>query len=582
MPDTITTEVIHHGLLAAAQEMARNLCRTAYNTIVYEIHDYGVGIHDPDGNVVADAPGIASFTGANDFGVKRVLEVLGRSSLVAGDIILLNYPYWSGAHTLDALVIAPIVEHERLIAFASCRVHLLDLKQRHAGYVLDSTDMAEEGLFFPGVKLYAAGRPRPDIFNLVRFNSRMPERTLGDLQAQVSACQTGERLVQAMARRYGARELVEAMREINDHGARLALAGLSRLPTGTWSAIDYVDSDGIATDELVKLEVTVTVQPDRMVVDWSRTDRPARGPINLPRGRTLAVTMLAFKALTTPDSPVTSGNFRPLEVLTTPGSLMEAVPPMPTFTQWTGLLVPEVITKALAQGMASLIPACSGGDICDVMTLGPASWTGAPWLEAINDAVGFGGHAEGDGSDGITHVTQPGCRNNPIEVFETRAPVLIERYGYRVDSGGPGTHRGGVGVERTYHFLAPATAIVINYKTRTSPWGSAGGRPGRRNEVIVHPGTDHTRRVGASRNELLPGDRLTNLTGGGGGWGDPIGRDPALVAADVESGLVTVGRAAIDYGVVVDASTGLVDDAATQALRGAVPGGDRDGPSRPG
>ena len=565
--DPITVEVIRHGLLASALEMARNLCRTAYNTIVYEIHDYGIGLHDPDGNVVADAPGIASFTGANDFGVKKTVEFLGRESLEEGDVVLLNYPYWSGAHTLDALVLAPIFVEGRLISFASCRVHLLDLKQKDPGYVLDSIDMAQEGIFFPSVKIYSRGRINQDIFNIIRFNSRMPERTLGDLQAQVSACQTGERLVKEMGRKYGAEVLVQAMKEINDHGERLTLAALAKLPKGTWSAIDFVDSDGVDKDQMVKLEVTVSVTDEKMVVDWSKTDQPARGPINAPRGLTLAVTMLTFKALTTPDSPVTAGNFRPLEVITKPGSLMDATPPMPTFTLWTGLLAPEVITKALAKGMSALIPACSGGDVCDIMTLGLDPATGMPWLEAINDAVGFGGHAGGDGEDGIMHVSEPGCRNNPIEVLETKAPLLIDSYGYRPDSGGPGKHRGGVGVERTYHFLAPSVAIVINYKTKTRPWAMEGGEPGVSNTILLRPGTDREEHVGASYNHLEAGERISNLTGGGGGWGDPFTRDPLRVATDVQSGLVSLERANSDYRVAIDPLTLDVDDVATRALR---------------
>jgi N-methylhydantoinase B len=565
--DSITVEVIRHSILASANEMARNLCRTAYNTVVYEIHDYGIGIHDAEGNVVADTPGIAIFTSANDFGVQNTVAFLGRENLHPGDVIMLNYPYWACAHTLDALVFAPVFVDDELIAFTSCRVHLLDLKQKDAGYVLDSTDMSQEGIFFPGVKVFAAGKLNEDLLNIIRFNSRMPDRTIGDLLAQCSAVQTGDRQVREIARKYGAPTLVSAMREINDHGERLARAALATLPKGTWSAYDYCDTDGVVLDELVKMEVEVTISDDEMVVDWSRTDRPAKGPINLPRGLTVAAAMMTFKALTTPDTPVCAGNFRPLRVITTPGSLMEATPPMPTFTLWPGLLAAEVITKALAQGMPDRVPACSGGDVCDVMGLGIDPRTNTFWTEATNDAVGFGGNARADGEDGIMHLTEPGARNNPIEVLETKAPLMIERYGYRPDSAGAGRHRGGVGVERAYRFLAPADAIVINYKTRTRPWAIGAGRPGLNNIVIVHPGTPEERHVGQSRTSFEAGGRMVNLTGGGGGWGDPFERDPARVAHDVEMGLVSLERAADDYGVVLDPVTFAVDETATAALR---------------
>jgi len=164
------------------------------------------------------------------------------------------------------------------------------------------------------------------------------------------------------------------------------------------------------------------------------------------------------------------------------------------------------------------VPACTGGDVCDVMALGVNPRNGAHWLEATNDAVGFGAHAGGDGEDGIMHPTEPGCRNNPIEVLENKAPMVIDQYGYRPDSGGPGKHRGGVGIVRAYRFLAPTNAIVINYKTKTAPWAIAGGREGVKNSVIVHRDTPEEREVSVSNNAFQAGGTILNLTGGGGGW----------------------------------------------------------------
>jgi N-methylhydantoinase B len=567
MVDPITTEVIRHSLYSATEEMARNLCRTSYNTIVYEIHDYGISLHDAEGNTMTDAVGIAVFSGANEFGIKKAVAFLDAETFRQGDVFMLNYPYWSAAHTLDNLVFAPILHDDALIGFASCRVHLLDLKQKDAGYVLDSTDMYQEGIFFPAVKLYDQGQIREDIFNIIRFNSRMPERTIGDLQAQVSAVHTGSVRMREIAEKYGADTLASAMDQISDHGERLSRAAVSRLPDGTWSASDYVDSDGVNLDELIEMKVTVTVEGSSMRVDWTDTDQPATGPINLPIGLTYAASRLAFKAVTTPDSPICSGNFRNLEIKTTPGSLMEAVPPMPTFTLWPGLLAPEIVLKALAKGMPDLVPACSGGDVCDIMALGMNPRTGMPWLEATNDAVGFGAHAGGDGADGAMHLTEPGCRNNPIEVLEVKGPMVIERYGYRPDSGGAGKNRGGVGVERTYRFLAPTNAIVINFKTKTAPWGIAGGGDAAPNTVIIHPDTPQAALVGVSNTSFAEGGRISNLTGGGGGWGSPLERDPANVAEDVRQGFVTPQGAKRDYGVVVDERSFEVDVEATQHLR---------------
>ncbi|MFG1876126.1 hydantoinase B/oxoprolinase family protein [Sphaerisporangium sp. NPDC049003] len=568
MNDAITTEIIRHGLLAAAEEMARNLCRTAYNTVVYEIHDYGIGIHDAKGDVVADAPGIAVFTRGNDHGIKKAVEFLGEDGLLPGDVVILNYPYWSSAHTLDPLVFAPIHHQDELIGFASCRIHVLDLKQKDPGYVLDSTDMSQEGLFFPATKLYRGGVQNDDIFNIIRFNSRMPERTIGDIQAQVSACVTGVRRTQEIAAKYGAETLLGAMDAINDHGEKLARLALAKLPKGTWTAHDFVDNDGVDLDRLIKMQVTVTITDDEMVIDWTGSDRDVRGPVNLPVGQTEAFCSLIFKALTTPDTSVVAGNFRPMRVVTEPGSVMHAVPPMPTFTLWTGLLGGEVVLKALAQGMPDRVPACSGGDVSSMMGLGVNPRNGEAWLEATNEAVGFGGHARGDGEDGIMHLSEPGCRNNPVEILETKSPMFIESYGYRPDTGGAGRHRGGVGVGRTYRFTAPSTGICLVYKTRTKPWPIGDGRPGENNHIVLNPGTDREVTQGGSYNRLAAGDVLVNNTGGGGGYGDPFEREPERVAKDVRNGFVTAAAAARDYGVVVDPDTFQVDLDATAGLRG--------------
>jgi N-methylhydantoinase B len=569
MADAITTEIIRHGLLAAAEEIARNLCRTAFNTVVYEIHDYGIGIHDASGDVVADAPGIAVFTRGNDAGIKHSMDFLGVDSMEPGDVFIINYPYWSSAHTLDPLVFAPIHAEGRLIGFASCRIHITDLNQKDPGYVLDSTDASQEGLILPASKLYRRGDRNDDVFNIIRFNSRMPKHTLGDIQAQVSAVNTGVRRTQELATKYGVDTLTQAMVTINEHGEKLARLALAKLPKGTWSAVDYVDDDGISKDQLVKLQCTVTITDEEMVVDWTGSAEDVEGPINLPPGQTEALSSLVFKSLTTPDSPVVAGNFAPMRLVTVPGSVMHAVPPMPTFTLWTGLLAGEVIIKALAKGMPDLVPACSGGDVCSMMGLGINPRTGEPWQEATNEAVGFGGTAIHDGEDGIMHLSEPGCRNNPVEVLEAKSSMIIDHYGYRPDTGGAGKHRGGVGVSRVYRFTAPSTGICLVYKTKTSPWSIAGGAEGQPNKIVLNPGTPREVVQGGSYNKLDAGDVLVNATGGGGGYGHPFERDPEAVAKDVRNGFVSVEAAAAAYGVKIN-SDFTVDREATLVARGAM------------
>ena len=565
--DQITVEVIHNYLLSAAREMNRNLTRTSYNTIVYEVHDFGLGIYDRKGRLLAEAPGLAVFTRGNDYGLQKLIEYLGEDNIHPGDLILLNYPYWSSAHILDVMATSPIFHGDQLMGFTAVKIHWLDLGQKDAGYVLDSTSVFQEGVIMPCLKIYNKGVLNKELEALIRFNSRMPDRVLGDMNAQISSCRTGERRVQELIEKFGPDTYEAAIEEILDHGERIARARLAELPKGTWSAEDFVDDDGINKDILVKLKATVTITDEEMVIDWTGSDPATEGPINLPIGLTTGISALAFKGVTTPDTPATEGNFRPLRVIAPPGSVMHAVPPMPTFTLWTGLLAIEVITKALAKGLPDIVPACSGGDIFSVMGVGVHPDTGKMWLEATNEGVGFGAHAGGDGENGIMHLSEPGCRNNPIEILETKAPWIIENYKLRQDSGGPGEHRGGVGVTRTYRFLADSSALTLVKKTKTKPWGMAGGKEGGNGHVILRPGTEREDVTGMVYESMAPGDVLVNNAGGGGGWGNPFNRDPQKVLEDVRNEYVSLQEAQQEYGVVIDPETMTIDVAATEAAR---------------
>ena len=566
--DPITTAVIHNYYLSAAREMERNLMRTAYTTIVYEIRDFGLGIYDRDCRMLAESPGLAIFTCGNDYGLQKSVEFIGIENFEPGDLVLTSYPYWSSAHPMDVLALSPIFYQDELIGFTAIKQHWIDLGQKEAGYMLDSTDVFQEGLIMPAMKLYRGGVRNEEIVNLIRFNSRIPDRVIGDMNAQISACRTGERRVAAMAERFGLDTLLQAIEEILDHGERISRNRLAELPKGTWTAEDYVDDDGINRDELLKLRCTVTITDDEFIVDWTGSQPTTQGPMNVPIGLTTGVSGLAFKGVTTPDYPANSGHYRPLKVIAPEGEIMHATSPAPTFTIWASLLAPEVVLKALSKGMPEIIPACSGGDIFDIMGLGIHPETGLHWLEATNEAVGFGGHSDGDGEDGIMHLTEPGCRNNPVEVLETKGPMIIENYGIRQDSGGPGHHRGGVGVFRTYRFLHDSQALAVVKKTKTAPWGMAGGQDGTPGAVTIWPGTDKERTNGAlHEKDLRPEDVIINRSGGGGGWGDPHTRDPQKVLADVRDGFVSARSAREDYGVVINFDDWTVDERATAALR---------------
>ena len=299
--DPITVEVIHNYYLSAAREMERNLMRTAYTTIVYEIRDFGLGIYNKNFRMMAESPGLAVFTCGNDYGLRKSIEFIGIDNIEPGDFILTSYPYWSSAHPMDVLAISPIYYKDELIGFTAIKQHWVDLGQKEAGYMLDSTDVFQEGLIMPAMKLYRGGVRNEEIVNLIRFNSRIPDRVIGDMNAQISACRTGERRVAEMAERFGLDTLLEAIEEILDHGERISRARLAQLPKGTWTAEDFADDDGIDRETMLKLKCTVTITDDEFIVDWTGSHPRTYGPMNLPIGLTTGVSGLAFKGITTPD-----------------------------------------------------------------------------------------------------------------------------------------------------------------------------------------------------------------------------------------------------------------------------------------
>ncbi|WP_019119072.1 hydantoinase B/oxoprolinase family protein [Brevibacillus massiliensis] len=563
----IEVQVIHNYLLSAAREMMRNLKRTAYDTIIYEIQDFGLGIYDRDCRLLAEAPGLAIFTRGNDFALRKMVAFLGEENIHPGDVILFNYPYWSSNHTLDVLVTSPIFFNNQLVGYAACKAHWLDLNQQDPGYCLDTTSIHNEGLVLPGLKIYKRGVRDQEVENIIRFNSRIPDRVIGNMNAQISCCRTGERRVRELVEKFGLETFNAAAQEILNHGERIARARLAALPKGTWTAEDWVDDDGVDKDTMLKIMVTVTVTDTEFIVDFTGTHEAVKGPVNLPLGLTEGVSALAFKGLTTPDSPANDGNFRPLKVIAPVGSLVNAQPPVATFTIWPSIHIPEIICKALAPAMSEVVPACSGGEVVSVMGVGRHPVTGKVWLEATNEAVGFGGHAGGDGENGIMHLSEPGCRNNPVEVLENKAPLLIEAYYLRQDSCGAGEHRGGLGATRIYRFTAPGNAVTILKKTKTRPWALNGGLEGDPNRIIVWPGTEREWRTGAINESLQAGDVLISSAGGGGGWGNPLRRSPDKVLEDVRNGYVSLESAQRDYGVVIDTANWIVDAEATAKLR---------------
>jgi N-methylhydantoinase B len=531
--DGATIEIIRSYLTSAAEQMRRALVRSAFNPVIYEVLDFGISMYDANLELIAEAPGITSFLGANDFGIRKGVGYVGTARLQPGDVVLMNYPYWSGAHAYDALLFAPVFHDGQIAAYVAVRAHWLDLGAKAPGYVLDSTDMHQEGLIFPGTKIVKGGVVDEEIIELVRFNSRLPDTVIGDFYAQLAAIRTGERRLLEIWEKFGFETVTEAQRLILEHGERLTREALTRLPDGSWTASDWLDDDGI-TDDPILMQVTITIAGDTMDVSFAGSAAAVLGPVNIPFGATESLGKAVLKGMTTPSE------------------LFNAAYPAATFTLWSQIVAFELLHKALAQGIGT-IPASSGGDEPGFMVVGFDPRTDRDFVISNNEGIGWGAGRDHDGANAQQHLSQSVVRNTPVEVLEQRAPLLHHRVELVADSGGAGRYRGGVGIRREVELLATCEVLSMKKKSKTSPWALSGGHEPDPSFMRLWPGTDRERRVGMYRATMAPGDRFLNVTAGGGGWGDPLTRDPDLVLADVREGYVSPGQARDLYGVEIDA-----------------------------
>jgi N-methylhydantoinase B len=556
--DGATVEVVRSYLVAAAEEMRATLIRTAFNPVIYEVLDFGISVYDAQLRAVAEAPGLTFFLGANDYSLRKGVEYVGAENLHRGDIVLLNYPYWNAAHSYDATLFMPVFDADEagraagrdgtLVGYLCVRAHWMDLGAKDPGYVLDSTDMHQEGLIFPGTKVFERGVPDEKILEIIRFNSRMPELVIGDLHAQVAALRTGERRLLEVMAKFGpdtVRAAVDHYLAVAETAARDALR---TLPQGSWTAVDWLDDDGI-TDDPIRMQVTVTVADGLLTCDFTGSSPAVRGPVNMPYGATLAMCKVVLKALTSPTEPSNAGATAPLEVIAEPGQLFHAVYPAPTFTLWTGIVAFELIFKALAQGMPHLLAASSGGDVPGFMMVGDHPESGEFYAISNNDPVGWGGSPDHDGLEASIHISESTVRSTPIEVLEARSGMVFERFEIRADSSGAGRFRGGSGLRRDIRFRSNGEFLSVIKKTKTRPWALDGGLEPDPNQVVIFPGTDREERVSTKRVPVEAGDLIRILTAGGGGHGAPRDRDPELVRRDVAQGYLSADTARAVYGV---------------------------------
>ena len=545
--DPITTEVIRHGLNAAAEQMKVALRRTAFSPIIYEVHDFACALYDRQIRLLAQAQSLPIFLGTLSFCVESCVRAVGGEEMLEpGDVIFTTYGYDIGSHQQDAAVVVPAFTDGKLLGYAAIKAHHLDIGAKDP-YCTDTIDIFQEGAIFPGVRLYRRGELQEDLYRTVVANSRFPQALAGDLNAQISAAKTGLAAVGRLVDRYGLSTFEACVERMFDHGEAVIRQFFEAIPDGRYVGQGAMDSNGI-DDDLIPFEIALEVKGSNVVVDFSSVPEEQRGPVNSPLASTVSAARMAVMSLAGGGELPNEGHFRPVEVRVREGSMFHPIPPAPIYLYfWAAIQAVDVIHNSMAASMPERARARSGGDICCLVWWGKDA-SGKMWSDASNHPVGQGATYDGDGGAPLMHIGSSWIRNSPAETWEARHGIMVDQYELASDSGGAGRFRGGLGISAHYRALRDCYFTSTIERTKTPPWGLEGGKPGEANWIQVRYPDGSVKRFNKATGFQLPAGAVVEmLMGGGGGYGPPEDRDREAVHEDIRADYVTEEQARRDY-----------------------------------
>ncbi|MXY94815.1 MAG: hydantoinase B/oxoprolinase family protein [Caldilineaceae bacterium SB0670_bin_27] len=541
-PDPITLELYRHRYSGISEEMGITLQRTSYSPNIKERLDFSCALFDGSGRLVAQAAHIPAHLGAMPDSVAAALAVFDHWQ--PGDVVVLNDPYFGGSHLPDITLVSPVflnepqeeyqaVHNENGAAseafysspfaphfFAASRAHHADVGGMSPGSLPLSTELYQEGIIIPPLKLYEGGGLVESLLELILRNVRTPDERRGDLAAQRAAHAVGDRRLHELAARHGGAELLAYAGHLQQYSERLTRAAIRTWPDGSYTFEDPIESvvDGQTTPAPIR--VTATISGETVTLDFNGTCPSIFGSLNAPLSVTRSACYYVVRCLVGEDVPVNAGCFAPVQVDAPAGCLVNARPPAAVAggNVETSQRITDAVFGALAQALPDRIAAAGQGTMNNC-TMGGENADGSPWTYYETLGGGMGAHPQGDGFSGA-HVHMSNTLNTPVEALEMAYPLRLTRYHLRRGSGGAGTHQGGDGIVREYEILRPTTATILSERRAIAPWGLAGGDPAApgRNLLIDTDGSEEELSSKVTR-RMQPGQRLRIETPGGGGWG---------------------------------------------------------------
>lgn len=563
--DPVTMTVTANYLATVSREMGEAMKNTAYSPIFNEALDFSCAVFDDEGEMIGQGEFCPAQLGATTMALRWIIDEFGLDALGEGDVFLHNDPYSGMNHLPEHMVVKAVFNEGERIGIVACIGHMAEVGgMAPGGFPGDAREVFQEGLRIPPVKIIKRGVDDEDLWRIVLANNRTPRVSQGDLRAMIGSLHVGERRLLEVVRRHGNERFREIKEEIKDYAERRMRAAIGDIPNGTYVAHEYIiDNDGWL-DEPGRIRVEMRVEDDRVVADFTGTDPQRDGSCNLTLVATVSAVYNAVLHITDSDIPSNAGRYRPIEVIAPEGTLVNASYPVAT-VGGNSEVHPHVVTliwKAMADALPGLVAAC-GSETAMLVTFGGVDpRSGEMFSNLILEGQGYGGKDVGDGWDVVT-VPNSNCVVTPVEVYETRYPVIHERFAFNEGSGGAGRSRGGMGAIRELQLRTPMTVSCYHSKERLVPWGLFGGGEGSCSSLKVRaPGDAEfksfkerfgVRCAGKFTNVHLPAGAELELTvGGGGGFGDPAERDPEAIAVDLLEGFEPLELARTRYPAQIE------------------------------
>ena len=565
--DPIDFELFKNALFAAADEMAVTVCRTTYSGVLRDNMDFSTSITDAGGSVVAQGLTLPMHLGSVRTAMAAVLTHYD-NDVREGDVYVLNDPFEGGMHLPDIFMFKPVFVGGERVAFACCTAHQADVGGRVPGSnAADSTEIYQEGLRIPPVKLFDGGARNDTLWRLIERNVRIPVQVFGDLRAQLAACEIAEREIRAQIARYGLGPARAMMREMLDYTERMTRAALAQLADGEYDFEDWIDDDGVDFGRPIRLFVTVRKSGDRIAFDWTGSSPQVKGAINATLSVTQATSFTAIRSILPPDIPNNDGTFRAVEVSAPRGTIANMeLPGACAARGLTGFRMLDCAFGALAKMAPDKVCAASDGGNVGV-SVGGYRADRSPFIYVDFTCGTWGGRPFSDGLEGNSNLLANMAAQS-AEVTELENPVEILANELVTDACGAGRFRGGAPFYRDYRMREAEAIVQVRSDRQTHrPYGLYGGRPGASGAVVLNPEEEAKTLPSKVTMTCHRGDVVRWVLPGGGGWGDPLDRDPRLVLRDVRNELVSPTAAEQDYGVVLDTDRWVVDEAATVKLR---------------